>query len=101
MDINNTLINRLAGLAKLNFLEEEKKQIEKDLQNITAFFEKINELDAELVDIEPLVYINDCENIARKDEPKTLMTQAEGLKNAPLHDQQYIKVAKVIQNPNN
>ncbi len=94
IQIDDALIDRLANLAKLEFDESTKAAIRQDLEKILGFFEQISELNTEAV--EPLVYVNDEYNVFRKDEAKTLITQAEGLKNAPLHDGTYIKVPKVI-----
>lgn len=98
MDVNRALIDRLATLSKLEFDESAKVAIQQDLKRIFGFIEKISEIDT--TGIEPLIYLSDEVNVLRKDEVKTLTTQQEALLNAPLADEQYIKVPKVIKNPN-
>ncbi len=95
MEVNNELIDKLAELSRLEFDEQSKEEIKKDLTNIIRFVEKLNELD--LTDVEPLTYITDEKNVLRKDEVKHTVTKAEALSNVPLKDSDYIKVPKVIK----
>lgn len=94
--IDNALIDHLANLTRLAFNDEEKLLVQQDLEKVVGFFEKISELDTN--DVEPLVYINEDEyNVWREDVPQNLTTQAEALQNAPLKDEHYFLVPKVIQ----
>jgi len=95
MEINDELIDNLAHLAKLKYENEGKEAIKQDLKKITAFFDKINEVDTEHV--QPLVYINEEVNVVRIDQVVKLNTRAEGLKNAAIKNEQYLQVPKVIQ----
>lgn len=95
MEVNNELIDKLAELARLEFDEQSKNEIKKDLTNIIHFVEKLNELD--LSNVEPLTYITEEKNILRKDERKQTVTKSEALSNVPLKDSDYIKVPKVIK----
>ncbi len=94
MQIDNTTVDKIAHLARLEFENEAKEQIKKDMNNMLSFIEKLNELDT--TNVEPLIYMNNEVNNMREDEVKKEITQAEGLKNAPKHDSDYIKVPKVI-----
>jgi len=94
MEITNELINKLARLSKLEFDETAKAAIQKDLQQMIGFIEKINELDTE--EVEPLIHMSEDTNVFREDIAKTLITQKEGLKNAPAKNEEYILVPKVI-----
>ena len=60
-----------------------------------GFVEKMNELN--LDEVEPLVFMSDEVNVLREDEIKGSVSREEALKNAPLHDDQFIKVPKVIK----
>ena len=95
MEVNDELIDKLADLAKLEFDAKLKEGIKKDLQNMIAFVEKLNELD--LKDIEPIEYISDEKNVMRKDEVVESISKADALKNAPLKDSDYFKVPKVLK----
>ena len=94
MQIDNTTVDKIAHLARLEFENEAKEQIKKDMNNMLSFIEKLNELDT--TNVEPLIYMNNEVNNMREDEVKKEITQAEGLKNAPKRDSDYIKVPKVI-----
>ena len=60
-----------------------------------SFVEKLNELNTS--GVEPLLHMSDNVNILREDEVKGGITRKEGLKNAPVHDEQFFKVPKVIK----
>ena len=60
-----------------------------------AFVEKLNELDT--TGVEPMLHMSDETNVLREDEVKGSITREDALKNAPLHDEQFFKVPKVIR----
>lgn len=95
MEVNDALVDKLAHLSRLQFNEQEKAAIKKDLQNMIGFVEKLNELDLEAV--EPMLFMSDEVNVLREDEIKGSVSREEALKNAPLHDNQFFKVPKVIK----
>jgi aspartyl-tRNA(Asn)/glutamyl-tRNA(Gln) amidotransferase subunit C len=97
MEVNDAMIEKLAHLARLKFDEEEKKEIKADLQRMIAFVEKMNELN--LDGVEPLLHMSDEVNVLREDRVGGTIRREEALKNAPLHDEQFFKVPKVIKNP--
>ena len=89
------MVEKLAHLARLQFNDVEKKEIKTDLQRMISFAEKLNELDLEAV--EPLMHMSDEVNVLREDEVKGSISREEALKNAPLHDDKFFKVPKVIK----
>lgn len=95
MEINEPLVNKIAGLARLHFEPVQKAAIQQDLQRMVAFAEKLNELDTTGVD--PLLHITQNTNILRPDEVQGSLPQQTGLQNAPLADEQFFKVPKVIK----
>ena len=95
MEVNDALVDKLAHLSRLQFVETEKAEIKKDLQQMIAFVEKLNKLDLE--GVEPLLHISEEVNVLREDEIKGSISREEALKNAPLHDEQFFKVPKVIK----
>lgn len=98
MEVNDELVDKLAHLARLQFNDEEKQEIKKDLQKMIVFVEKLNELDLE--GVEPMLHMSEEVNVLRDDEVKGSVSRPEALKNAPLHDEQFFKVPKVIKTPN-
>ena len=97
MEVTDIMIDKLAHLARLKFNDAEKKEIKTDLQRMIVFVEKLNELDLESV--EPMLHMSDEVNVLREDEVKGSVSRHEALKNAPLHDDQFFKVPKVIKTP--
>ncbi len=95
MEVNDKLVDKLAHLSRLQFNESEKAEIKIDLQRMIGFVEKLNEL--KLDGIEPLLHMSEEVNLLREDEIKGSVSREEALKNAPLHDEQFFKVPKVIK----
>ena len=95
MEVNDTLVDKLATLARLSFDATEKEAIKNDLNKMIHFVEKLNELDT--TGVEPLLHMSDNINVLRADEVKGSITREAGLKNAALHDEQFFKVPKVIK----
>ncbi len=95
MEVNEALIDKLANLARLNFDAAAKEEIRNDLQKMIQFIEKLNEVDT--TGVEPLLHMSSNVNILRSDEVKGSISRESGLKNAPVHDEQFFKVPKVIK----
>lgn len=94
MNINETLVDELAHLARLSYKEEAREEIKNDLNKMLDFVSKLNELPTE--GIEPLIYMVDETNILREDVVISEITHEEALKNAPKKDSDYFRVPKVI-----
>jgi aspartyl-tRNA(Asn)/glutamyl-tRNA(Gln) amidotransferase subunit C len=94
MKIDKATVDKIAHLARLEFNNESKEEMVKDMNNMLGFIEKLNELDTS--DVEPLIYMSDEVNVLREDEVKGQVPQDEALKNAPKKDSDYFKVPKVI-----
>ena len=95
MEVNDELIDKLANLARLEFQPEEKARLQKDLQKMIAFVEKLQELDT--TGTEPLLQMSTRTDVVREDEVQESLTREEALKNAPETDGVFIKVPKVIE----
>ena len=95
MEVNDTLVDKLANLARLQFDNTEKSAIKNDLQRMIQFVEKLNELDT--TGVSPLLHMSDNINALREDEIKGSISREDVLKNATLKDSQFFKVPKVIK----
>lgn len=95
MEVNDALVDKLAHLSKLSFSADEKKVIAGDLQKMIGFVEKLNELD--LKDVAPLMHMSDEINVLREDEIKGSISREEAFKNAPVTNDQFFLVPKVIK----
>lgn len=95
MKINDELVDKIASLARLKFNSEEKEDIKNDLQQMIGFIDKLNELDT--TGVEPLLHMSENINVLREDEVSGTISREEAFRNAPLHDEQFFKVPKVIR----
>ena len=95
MEVNDELVDKLANLARLTFEPAEKIEIKRDLQKMISFIEKLNELDT--TGVKPLLFMTNEVNVLREDEVKGSITREEGLLNAPVKDEQFFKVPKMIK----
>ena len=95
MEIDHSLVEKLAQLAKLEFDDRSKEEIRADIEKILSFMDKLNELDT--TGVEPLRFINENVNVLRKDEVMQTITTEQALKNAPVKNDQFIKVPKMIR----
>ncbi len=95
MEVNRELVDKLAGLARLQFPDTEKDAIQSDLQRMIRFVEKLNELDT--TGVEPLLHMSGEVNVLRADEVGGSISRELALSNAPVHDGVFFKVPKVIR----
>jgi aspartyl-tRNA(Asn)/glutamyl-tRNA(Gln) amidotransferase subunit C len=95
MQVTDEMIANLASLSRLRFNAEEKEEIKKDLQRMISFVEKLNEVDT--AGVEPLLHMTDATNVYRQDELAGSMPKEQALANAPVADDNYFKVPKVIK----
>jgi aspartyl-tRNA(Asn)/glutamyl-tRNA(Gln) amidotransferase subunit C len=94
MAVDIKTVERIATLSKLEFNDEEKKEITGDMNRMLDFVEQLSTVDTE--GVKPLIYMLEEEAELRKDEVIETITQREALKNAPEKDTDFIKVPKVL-----
>jgi len=97
MQVDDALIDKLSKLAMLQFNDEERAEIKSDLEKMIGFVDKLKELDT--TGVEPLLHMSNNTDILREDIPGNMINRKEALQNAPLHNEQYFKVPKVIKKP--
>ena len=94
MEINMATIDKLSALSKLEFDDQEKLNLQIELQKMLDFVEKLNELDTE--GIEPLMHISNQYDVFKKDEVSGNFSVHEALSNANNKNEQFFLVPKVI-----
>ena len=94
MSVTITDVEHVAMLANLSFTDAEKERLTKQLNEILAYMEKLNELDT--TNVEPLAYVSEKTNVLRDDEVKPSLPVEEVLQNAPERTEKYFKVPRVI-----
>jgi aspartyl-tRNA(Asn)/glutamyl-tRNA(Gln) amidotransferase subunit C len=83
-------VEYVAGLAKLEFSEAEKRKFAKELDNIIKYIEQLKEVDTENI---PLTsHIIPMENVLRENKVEPSLSQDEALTNAPDKKDEYFKV---------
>ena len=97
MDVTDEMIENLAALSRLQFNANEKEEIRMDLQRMISFVEKLNEVDTS--GVEPLLHMSEVMDVYREDRVEGSMPREEALRNAPLGDDHFFKVPKVIKHP--
>ena len=94
MKITEEIIDHIAHLARLEFKGEDKVSIQKDMERMIEFVDKLSEIDTE--NVEPLIFMSEEMNRLREDEPQITVTHEEALKNAPKRDSDYFRIPKVL-----
>ena len=88
MEVNNQLIEYLSQLAKLKFDKKSAEKMKGDLTKIINFIDKLSEINTQ--NVKPLIYLNEENNVLRKDEVSNESKQEEALKNeAMLQKEKY------------
>lgn len=95
MIVTDALIDKLAHLSRLELKEGEKHEMKIELEKMIGFIDKLNELDT--TGVEPLLHMSENVDIFRKDEVSGQITKEDVFKNAPLYDDSFFKVPKVIK----
>ncbi len=78
----------------MEFNDNAKKDIKRDLSRMLDFIECLDKVDTD--GVEALIFMSDEINVFREDEIEVNVTQKEALQNAPQHDSDYFKVPKVL-----
>lgn len=92
--ISNEEIEYLAGLAKLNFSDEEKEKLKDDFSNILDFVGNLNKVDTE--NVEPLYQVYDYKQVLREDVVGESLSREEVLQNTVEKQYGYFKLLNIM-----
>ena len=95
MTIDLKTVKHISKLSRISINEEKAKKLEKDLNSIFKFIEKLNELDT--TKTEPLTSVADTVLQLRKDEIKSPNLRDQVLKNSPENNKDFFVVPKVVE----
>lgn len=95
MKINRELLDKMAHLARLEFDDKDAEKMMQDMTSIVSWVEKLNEVDT--TGVEPLTTMSHEVNALREDKAQPALTRDEVLKNAPLKNEDYFRVPKVLE----
>lgn len=94
MKIDETLVEKVAGLARLSFTEDEKKEFTRQFADIVEFIEQLQEVDTS--DIDVIDVHGQKQTQMAEDTLEEGLSQEEALQNAPFKDAEFFLVPKVI-----
>jgi len=94
MSLSRKDVEKIAGLARLELSEAEKRLYQEQLSAILAYAERLNELD--LQDVPPTASAVPLTNVMREDEVRPSLVLEDTLFNAPEADQDQFKIQPVF-----
>ena len=95
MSVTRQDVQYIASLARLRFTEEEEVRLAREMNEILAYMEKLNELDTGAVP--PMSHVLDLHNVFREDQVEARISREEALSRGPDADDVYFRVPKVIE----
>ena len=87
-------VEYVAGLAQLRLDEPTKERLVQEMGEILAYMDQLNELDTESV--EPMMHAMEMTNVFREDVVGESLPRDTALRMAPLHDNEYFLVPKIL-----
>ncbi|MEG0833841.1 MAG: Asp-tRNA(Asn)/Glu-tRNA(Gln) amidotransferase subunit GatC [Christensenellaceae bacterium] len=88
-------VKRIASLSMLSLDEQTELMLQKNLDDILAHAEKLNELDTD--GVEPTTYILKQQNVFREDIAREVCDREQMIKNAPQKEDGCFVVPKVVE----
>ncbi len=95
MKITEETVRYLAGLASLRLSDEEVARMQRDLDSILEYVDKLGELDTE--GVPPTAHVLDITTPYREDRVRDVLPVEEVVRNAPEHDSNSMIVPKVME----
>ena len=87
-------VKYVAHLARIALTPEEEQRIGRQLSQVLAYIEKLNQLDVSSV--EPTAHAVPLVNVTRPDEVRPSLSNEEALRNAPSHARGLFIVPKIV-----
>ena len=95
MTIDLKTVKHISKLSRISIDDQKAKKLEKDLNSIFKWIEKLNELNTDKV--EPLSSIAETTLRFRKDQILSKNIREDILKNSPKDNKDYFVVPKVVE----
>ena len=92
--IDDNLIRHVGVLSRIELTDEQVDTFGRQLADIVAYMDKLQELDTE--GVEPLAHAMDIHNVFAADQAAPSLPPEEALANAPEREGDFYKVPKVI-----
>lgn len=95
MKVTKKDLENVAVLSRLRVPEDEQETYIQQMDAILTYMDNLSEVDTE--NVKPTTYALPMSNVFREDEVKPSLPREEALSNAPLKDNGYFKVPKVLE----
>ena len=95
MKVTEQDIKTVASLSRLKIRDDESVQVLEQLDKFLTYVENLQSIDTE--NIEPTTYALPMQNIFRADEVKPSLDRELAISNAPLAEDGYFKVPRVLE----
>lgn len=95
MKVTENDIKTVASLSRLSIREEESAEVIAQLDKFLTYVENLQSIDTEK--IQPTTYALPMQNVFRADEVKKSLDRELALSNAPLKEDGYFKVPRVLE----
>ena len=92
--IDLDLVRHIGRLSRIELTDQQVRTFSRQLGDILACFDKLQELDTD--NVEPMPPAGEIHNVLAADELGKSLTPDEALANAPQRDGNFFKVPKVI-----
>jgi len=84
----------VAGLAQLELDDATQERLVQEMGEILSYMDQLNELDTDSV--EPMMHAMEMTNVFREDVVGESLPRETALRAAPLHDNEYFLVPKIL-----
>lgn len=95
MKFDESVINKVCQLARLELSAEEKQEFTKQLEDIIRYVETINKLDT--ANVEPADHIVPLSNVFREDIAKESLSMEDVANIAPQFEKSHFVVPRIIE----
>lgn len=95
MAISKDTVKYVANLARLELSESELEKFALQLNDIVHYVDQLKEVDVSQAP--PTTHVVAIKDVKRKDAPRPSLATQDVLKNAPLKEETFFKVPKVIE----
>lgn len=92
--ITHADVEYVASLAQLALDKAAADRLVGEMNHILGYMEKLNELDTESV--EPMMHAMALTNVFREDEVKPSLPRELALRGAPVHDNEFFMVPRIL-----
>lgn len=95
MKVTKKDLENVAVLSRLRVPEDEQETYIQQMDAILTYMDNLSEVDTE--NVKPTTYALPMSNVFREDEVKPSLDREAALSNAPLQENGYFKVPKVLE----